>query len=77
VEFSFDGWILKQTAQRRDNVSEKIYYTLSIPNKEVRATYTGIIDRYFPIRSKREIGDMLKSLLEGDSDVSKRFFPIM
>jgi hypothetical protein len=32
----------------------KIYYTLSIPNKEVRATYTGIIDRYFSTKIENQ-----------------------
>jgi hypothetical protein len=73
--FLLMGGYLKQTAQRRDNVSEKIYYTLSIPNKEVRSTYTGIIDRYFSTRIENEkLKTMLKALLEGDIDVFEDIF---
>ncbi|MGE5344308.1 MAG: PD-(D/E)XK nuclease domain-containing protein [Candidatus Omnitrophota bacterium] len=67
MEFSLDGGYLKQTAKRRDEGSEKTYYTLSIPNKEVRATYTGIIDRYFSTKIKNEKMEfMLKALIDGD-----------
>jgi len=65
--FLLMGGYLKQTAKRRDNVSEKTYYTLSIPNKEVRATYTGIIDRYFSTKIENEkLEIMLEALIEGD-----------
>ena len=41
----------------------KIYYTLSIPNKEVRVTYTGIVDRYFSTKIENEkLETMLKAL---------------
>ena len=45
--FLLMGGYLKQTWKRRDDISVKIYYQLSIPNKEVRATYTRIVDSYF------------------------------
>jgi len=43
--FLLMGGYLKQTFTRRDDVMEKAYYTLTIPNKEVRSTYTRIIRR--------------------------------
>ncbi len=65
--FLLMGGYLKQTSERLDDVSEKTYYTLSIPNKEVRATYTGIIDRYFSNKiENKKLEIMLKALIEGD-----------
>ena len=66
---------LKQTFLRRDDVMEKVYYTLSIPNKEVRSTYTRIIRRYFSTRIENsQLEIMLKALLEGDIDVFEEIF---
>jgi hypothetical protein len=65
--FLLMGGYLKQTSERLDDVSEKTYYTLSIPNKEVRATYTGIINRYFSNKiENKKLETMLKALIEGD-----------
>ncbi len=65
--FLLMGGYLKQIARRRDDISEKTYYTLSIPNKEVRATYTGIIDRYFSSKiENKKLEIMLNALIEGD-----------
>jgi hypothetical protein len=65
--FLLMGGYLKQTAMRRDDVMEKTYYTLSIPNKEVRSTYTRIIRRYFSTRIENEkVEIMLKALIDGD-----------
>jgi hypothetical protein len=73
--FLLMGGYLKQTARRRDDVSEKTYYKLSIPNKEVRATYTDIIDRYFADKiENKKLEIMLKALLEGDIDVFEEIF---
>jgi hypothetical protein len=61
---------LKQTFLRRDDVMEKVYYTLSIPNKEVRSIYTRIIRRYFSTKIENsQLKIMLKALLEGDIDI--------
>ncbi len=65
--FLLMGGYLKQNGKRRDDVSGKTYYTLSIPNKEVRATYAGIIDRYFSTRiENKKLEIMLRALIEGD-----------
>ncbi len=65
--FLLMGGYLKQTAERRDPASGKIFYTLSIPNEEVKITYTGIIDRYFSTKIENEkLEIMLKALIEGD-----------
>jgi len=58
---------LKQISRRRDDVSEKTYYKLAIPNKEVRATYTRIINRYFSAKiENKKLQIMLKALIDGD-----------
>ncbi|MCP5104060.1 MAG: AAA family ATPase, partial [bacterium] len=65
--FLLMGGYLKQTEKRRDDVSGKTFYKLSIPNKEVRATYTGIIDRYFSTKiENKKLEIMLKALIDGD-----------
>jgi hypothetical protein len=73
--FLLMGGYLKQTWKRRDDISEKVYYQLSIPNKEVRATYTRIVDSYFSTKiENRELEIMLKALLEGEIDVFEEIF---
>ncbi len=65
--FLLMGGYLKQTAKRRDSASGKFFYTLSIPNEEVKTTYSGIIDRYFSTKIENEkLEIMLKALIEGD-----------
>lgn len=65
--FLLMGGYLKQTAKRRDDVSGKIYYKLSIPNKEVRATYTRIVDNYFSTKiENKKLEIMLRALIDGD-----------
>ncbi len=73
--FLLMGGYLKQTSMRIDDALEKTYYTLSIPNKEVRSTYTRIIQRYFVDKiEKSNLEIMLKALLEGDIDVFEEIF---
>jgi len=65
--FLLMGGYLKQTGKRIDDTSLKTYFNLSIPNKEVRATYTGIIDRYFSTKiENKKLEIMLKALIDGD-----------
>jgi len=65
--FLLMGGYLKQTAERRDPASGKIFYTLSIPNEEVKIIYTGIIDRYFTTKIENEkLEIMLKALITGN-----------
>jgi hemerythrin superfamily protein len=67
--FLLMGGYLKQTAERSE-ASGKIFYTLSIPNEEVKITYTGIIDRYFSTKIENEkLEIMLKALIEGDVEL--------
>ncbi|MCP5106439.1 MAG: AAA family ATPase, partial [bacterium] len=73
--FLLMGGYLKQTAMRRNEALEKTYYTLSIPNKEVRSTYTRIIQRFFSGKIENsQLELMLKALLEGDIDVFEEIF---
>ncbi len=65
--FLLMGGYLKPSAKRRDDVAGKVYYSLSIPNNEVRITYTRIIDRYFTSKiENKKLEIMLKALVEGD-----------
>jgi len=73
--FLLMGGYLKQESGRRDDVLEKTYYTLSIPNKEVRSTYTRIIHRYFSSKIENsQLEIMLKALLDGDIDIFEEIF---
>jgi hypothetical protein len=65
--FLLMGGYLKQTAKRMDRTTGKMYYTLEIPNMEVRTIYIGIIDRYFTDKiENRKLEIMLKALIDGD-----------
>jgi hypothetical protein len=65
--FLLMGGYLKQTGERRDPASGKIFYKLSIPNEEVKTTYTGIVDRYFSTKiENKKLEIMLKALIDGD-----------
>jgi hypothetical protein len=73
--FLLMGGYLKQTSMRRDDVMEKTYYTLSIPNKEVRSIYTRIIQRFFSDKiENNRLEIMLKALLEGEIDIFEEIF---
>jgi hypothetical protein len=65
--FLLMGGYLKQTSRKKDDGSGKIFYTLAIPNKEVRTTYAKIIDRYFSTNIEhKKLEIMLKALIGGD-----------
>jgi len=65
--FLLMGGYLKQTAKRRDPASGKFFYTLSIPNEEVKTTYTAIIGNYFSTMvENKQLEIMLKALIAGD-----------
>jgi hypothetical protein len=65
--FLLMGGYLKQTAKRRHAASGKFFYTLSIPNEEVKTTYTAIIDNYFADKvDRKKLDIMLKALIDGD-----------
>jgi hypothetical protein len=72
--FLLMGGYLRQSARRSDEAAGKVYYSLSIPNIEVRRTYTGIIDRYFTGKIENEkVEIMLKALVEGDVELFGKF----
>jgi len=59
------GGYLKQTTPRPD--SGRVFYTLSVPNEEVKTTYQRIIRRFFTARVEPErVEIMLKALIDGD-----------
>ncbi len=65
------GGYLKQTAPRPD--SGRIFYTLSVPNEEVKTTYQRIIRRFFTARVEPErVEIMLKALIAGDIDLFEK-----
>ena len=65
--FLLMGGYLKQTAKRWDPASATFYYTLSIPNEEVKTTFSRIIHRYFSDKiENKKLQIMLKALIEGD-----------
>jgi len=65
--FLLMGGYLKQTDKRRDPASGKFFYTLSIPNEEVKTTYTAVIDNYFSTMvENKQLEIMLKALIAGD-----------
>jgi hypothetical protein len=62
------GGYLKQTAPRPD--SGRVFYTLSVPNEEVKTTYQRIIRRFFTARVEPErVEIMLKALIDGDIEL--------
>ncbi|MDQ1349828.1 MAG: hypothetical protein QG657_129 [Acidobacteriota bacterium] len=72
--FLLMGGYLRQSSRRSDEAAGKVYYSLSIPNIEVRRTYTGIIDRYFTGKiENKKLEIMLKALVEGDVELFGKF----
>jgi hypothetical protein len=73
--FLLMGGYLKQTAKRRNAAAGKMFYTLSVPNLEVRTTYTHIINRYFSGKiENKTLETMLKALVDGEIDVFEEIF---
>lgn len=73
--FLLMGGYLKQTDKTRDESASKMIYSLSIPNLEVRTTYTRIIRRYFSTKIKNsKLEVMLKALLNGDIHLFEEIF---
>jgi hypothetical protein len=73
--FLLMGGYLKQTAERLDRLTGKMYYTLSIPNLEVKTVYMEIVENFFSGKiENRELEMMLKALLEGNIDVFAEIF---
>ena len=69
------GGYLRQSNGKRDENTGKLYYSLFIPNKEVRIIYTGIIERYFTDRiENKKLESMLKALIEGDIELFEEIF---
>ena len=72
--FLLMGGYLKQSAKRPDEAAGKTYYLLSIPNQEVRVTYTMIVENYFAAKIENEkLEIMLKALIEGDIKLFEKF----
>jgi hypothetical protein len=73
--FLLMGGYLKQTASRMDHTTGKMYYTLSIPNMEVKTVYIAIVENFFSDKiENRQLEIMLKALLDGDIDVFAEIF---
>ncbi len=68
--FLLMGGYLKYTAWRYDPFTSWFYYTLEIPNREVRTTYSRVIDSYFSTKIENEnLKIMLDALVSGDVDL--------
>jgi hypothetical protein len=66
---------LKQTAKRMEETTGKMYYTLAIPNMEVRTIYITIIENFFSGKiENKQLEIMLKALIQGDIDVFAEIF---
>jgi hypothetical protein len=73
--FLLMGGYLKPMAERMNPVTNKMFYTLMIPNLEVKTVYVQIIERFFSTRiENRKLEFMLKALLEGDIDIFEEIF---
>jgi hypothetical protein len=73
--FLLMGGYLKQTARRMDRTTGKIYYSLSIPNLEVKTIYVQIIEQYFASKIENsQLEILLNALLKGDIDVFEEIF---
>ncbi|MCP4155040.1 MAG: AAA family ATPase, partial [bacterium] len=73
--FLLMGGYLKQEPMEKKERSENLFYRLSIPNVEVRVTYTQIVEEYFENRiANGKLQSMLKALTDGDIDVFEEIF---
>jgi hypothetical protein len=65
--FLLMGGYLKPTAERPAPGGDEIYYSLAVPNREVRSVYSSIIRRYFITKvENKKLEIMLNALIEGD-----------
>ena len=65
--FLLMGGYLKPISGRMASTTGKMYYTLAIPNLEVKSAYSSIIDRYFTAKiENKKLEIMLKALIDGD-----------
>jgi len=65
--FLLMGGYLKQTAKRMEETTGKMYYTLAIPNMEVKTIYIQIVDHFFTTKiGNKKLEVMLKALIDGD-----------
>ncbi|MCP5048715.1 MAG: AAA family ATPase [bacterium] len=71
--FLLMGGYLKPTAERMGPTSDKMFYTLAIPNREVKTIYRTIIERYFTSKiENKKLEIMLKALIDGDVKLFER-----
>jgi hypothetical protein len=72
--FLLMGGYLKQSDKGSDDDGERTYYLLTIPNKEVRATYKAIVESYFSSKiENKHLEIMLKALIDGDVKLFEKF----
>ena len=68
--FLLMGGYLKQSSRKFDEPTGKIYYQLTIPNLEVKFTYTSIVENYFLSKiENKQMEIMLKALVDGDIEL--------
>lgn len=65
--FLLMGGYLRQSNERWDSGYMKFFYTLTVPNEEVKVSYMNIIDGYFSEKiSNENVQSMLQALIKGD-----------
>jgi len=72
--FLLMGGYLKQSDKRSNEAAGKTYYLLTIPNQEVRVTYTNIVENYFSSKiENKTLEIMLNALIDGDIKLFEKF----
>jgi len=76
--FLLFGGYLKYLSCRRDDNTDKPYYQLAVPNREVRLAYTDLIARWFTGKFDQEkLTTMLRALRDGDIRLFEHLFQEM
>ncbi len=65
--FLLMGGYLKPVSRRMAQTTNKVYYNLAVPNREVRTTYLQVIDNYFSTKiENKSLETMLNALIGGE-----------
>ncbi|MGE5343934.1 MAG: AAA family ATPase [Candidatus Omnitrophota bacterium] len=69
------GYLKQSNPRQKEGITVNTYYTLSIPNKEVREAYTLIVQNYFSNKiGSKELEIMLKALMDGHITIFEEIF---
>ncbi len=71
--FLLMGGYLKPTSERMEPITDETFYSLAIPNREVKTVYTQIIRNYFSTKiENKKLEIMLKALIDGDINLFEK-----